>query len=757
MSLRKIQLGLIVFIAVLVPTGRSHAGELKHPPDDYVKYRISNLRIEEEVQFGMVLRSFAFEYERTREGRGHAHVTARNERGRLSLGLTGLTKELDKKGTFRVPMSRTSQFMSESSLEDSGVEFFLTGAELMNPSGSGLQDYLVSNSITLGKISSRVSARSLTQAELQAIEREKQLRKPADSLPDAYRWVTDETLLVPGVPVKNWFRGRWLDATVIQIPNEKYVRLVRSSQKTIQYVQREKWLAISDQTLRGVLEDSDQFTSDARWLPKGRLLMEENMLPLSKETRLYPGTPLWVDAGFNDWRSAYFVDSKDDRLVITFSQPGRYSETSILLGRVAIDKSIPSELKLDSTPEKYAMNLEKLKAKLPDKEKKMKAAEQVQPGFATFPEPSSNPDTQELISLALHRKWSDSTGKFNLMASMVEKTETHVVLEKSNSQTVEVPIDRLSQSDLAYLRSQNLDYTSPMQAWGQLEDLRFAIKCCAISPDNRFLLVGGSSALLYDLASGKLLIRSERMRHLGDLAVVGFTRDGKALYLAGEKGVIDTYAISPKGKLKQAKQFPGHSKEITCLQIANDGKRVFSGDDSGTIHAWEFDTGRSLLKLNKTERQVKAIHVSADGSTLMATDTRTLFVVDSETGNTTRELDLAGSSGNAAAFSPSGAVLAVADGREIRLWNLLVFEEMEPIEVSQSVNSLKFAKDNLHFFVADRSTIEIWNAKTGTRVLVQSFGSSVSIRGMSLSQDGNLLSCPSGYDSIGILKVASSE
>lgn len=51
------------------------------------------------------------------------------------------------------------------------------------------------------------------------------------------------------------------------------------------------------------------------------------------------------------------------------------------------------------------------------------------------------------------RTWKDSTGKFKIEATLVDQTETHVVLKKADGREVKVPITRLSADDHKFLRS----------------------------------------------------------------------------------------------------------------------------------------------------------------------------------------------------------------------------------------------------------------------------------------------------------------
>lgn len=52
------------------------------------------------------------------------------------------------------------------------------------------------------------------------------------------------------------------------------------------------------------------------------------------------------------------------------------------------------------------------------------------------------------------RTWRDSTGKFSVGATLVEKTKTHVVPRKRDGSTVTVPITTLSAADVEFVRRQ---------------------------------------------------------------------------------------------------------------------------------------------------------------------------------------------------------------------------------------------------------------------------------------------------------------
>ncbi|WP_442511801.1 SHD1 domain-containing protein [Novipirellula sp. SH528] len=74
-------------------------------------------------------------------------------------------------------------------------------------------------------------------------------------------------------------------------------------------------------------------------------------------------------------------------------------------------------------------------------------------GYAAF----LNPKPTEETAKPKTRTWHDLTGKYSVDATLVKKTETHVVLRKADGKTVQVPIAKLSAADVKFASGQ----TSP--------------------------------------------------------------------------------------------------------------------------------------------------------------------------------------------------------------------------------------------------------------------------------------------------------
>jgi hypothetical protein len=75
-----------------------------------------------------------------------------------------------------------------------------------------------------------------------------------------------------------------------------------------------------------------------------------------------------------------------------------------------------------------------------------------------------------LAAAAAGREWTDSTGKYHTQADMVGFNEKMVILKKENHDLVAVPLDKLSEQDLKYLKSEEAEKTAnraadQMQTW----------------------------------------------------------------------------------------------------------------------------------------------------------------------------------------------------------------------------------------------------------------------------------------------------
>ena len=80
------------------------------------------------------------------------------------------------------------------------------------------------------------------------------------------------------------------------------------------------------------------------------------------------------------------------------------------------------------------------------------------------------------------RTWSDATGKFTIDATLVDRTEKDVRLQKADGRIVSVPISKLSQPDQEFLAAQAKNEADNPFAGGELPDMKSAPKPRVVAP-----------------------------------------------------------------------------------------------------------------------------------------------------------------------------------------------------------------------------------------------------------------------------------
>lgn len=246
------------------------------------------------------------------------------------------------------------------------------------------------------------------------------------------------------------------------------------------------------------------------------------------------------------------------------------------------------------------------------------------------------------------------------------------------------------------------------------------IFAAALSPDNRWLAVGGALNApndriirLIDLLSGQVarllqghqnvilsLAFSADSRYLvsgsGDTtARIWDIASGQSLHtLNGHRDAIDAVAFSPDGRLaatgsydhslklwdsatgKPLADLPGHTDKVASVVFTLDGRYLLSGSFDQTIRLWDGQTGAAIKVLAEQDSGVVSMSVNTDGSKVVTGTgygpgtTNNVFAIPSGE-------RLASFSGHqnivlATAISPDGKTAATGGGnnQEIYLWDI---------------------------------------------------------------------------------------
>ena len=800
----RFNVAVCLFSLVLSLSSVALSQELIKPPEGFVRYKLSNLRVERSV-LGQVV---AIDYKRTQDGQGSQEVqlAARTDDGRL--GIIGLAS-IDESGTIRL----RDQFPGLSRIlgqRERGMEFFIVvnsrgPVGYYHPSTARLlggKEYLVSNVVRRGKMNSKVAARPLTNEEKEAYERGRKASSPPESLPSGFTRGKADSALAIGAPLKIGQGGEWKDAIVVALPTPVTVKAKTDSSNYLRTVSRKDWIAISEATARQIRENPNQFSTRIRSLPGGNLVLDEGVEPLQDAMALVKGTPL-LRENSSTWQDVHFLSSDNMSVRVLVNQFNQFSIEIVPKSKLAIRRQTLADLQKENAKQAFSTNVEGYETKIAGLAKfpgDMDATAVTNPrvstgalsggvGPAEFPSsnaeatdgPAANDATPNPI-----RTWSDRTGKFKVEAQLVEKTEQSVTLRRPNGRAAEVPLAKLSDEDLSYLKKLDeqaenpfaalvekesssvaaglrdslsadeppgssgqsvWDYRVPLKVVSKVTGLGWGPKSVSISLDNKHVIVGraGAEVSICDLESGRILMSSGRMDHLGNVTAARYTPDGKFLVIGGAKGTVEVYQVAAQGKMELKVQFAAHTKHVVSVSFSSDGRYALTGGADKEARFWEVATGRQIASVTGFAGKVKATCVRSDDSELLATDGKTLIVYDLGTKQVTRTIEVGRSEHNqGAAISPNGLLLAFDNGYNIVLWNLASFRQMPTIEGTNIPWVFAFGPDSRHLFTGHNGVVNIWDTKYQSRVISCTVGSSHNVQTLGVSSDGSTLACSSG-------------
>ncbi|MGE0761382.1 MAG: WD40 repeat domain-containing protein, partial [Pirellulaceae bacterium] len=138
---------------------------------------------------------------------------------------------------------------------------------------------------------------------------------------------------------------------------------------------------------------------------------------------------------------------------------------------------------------------------------------------------------------------------------------------------------------------------------------------------------------------------------------------------------------------------------------------------------------------------IKAIHVLRGGRSALVTDGATLVEFDFTKAEARRQRPLARSwaSGQSAAISPDGELVAIGDSYNIHVWNAETGQELPPLVGNEIAWSMAFTPDSTRLLSGGSSRVNVWEVRKARRIHAQSTaGGSTTIKALAISPDGKL-------------------
>jgi WD40 repeat protein len=277
-------------------------------------------------------------------------------------------------------------------------------------------------------------------------------------------------------------------------------------------------------------------------------------------------------------------------------------------------------------------------------------------------------------------------------------------------------------------------------------DLRSGVQGMDFSPDGQYLagVKMDDAIVILSLRNKTKASSKERLSKLGPLQACAFSPDGKTLVVGGFHGLAQVFSVGNNGTLKETTAFSGHSKEIKCLSISEDGKYVLSGDSARKVFCWDISSGDVLAIITGLDGPIKAVHMQPKSKIACATDGSKLVEYDLSKKKVVSEMKLTDSwsDGQAAAFSANGEYVAVGDSHDIRLWNLKSGDELPRLTQKEIQWSMQFSPDGGTLISGGNGKVNVWDVRQSKLMEVQTLNRSANIRSLAISRDGKQFAVP---------------
>uniref|UniRef100_T1DKG2 Transducin-like enhancer protein 1 n=1 Tax=Crotalus horridus TaxID=35024 RepID=T1DKG2_CROHD len=119
------------------------------------------------------------------------------------------------------------------------------------------------------------------------------------------------------------------------------------------------------------------------------------------------------------------------------------------------------------------------------------------------------------------------------------------------------------------------------------------IRSCKLLPDGHSLIVGGEASTLsiWDLAAPTPRIKAELTSSAPACYALAISPDAKVCFSCCSDGNIVVWDLQNQTLVRQ---FQGHTDGASCIDISNDGTKLWTGGLDNTVRCWDLREGRQL-------------------------------------------------------------------------------------------------------------------------------------------------------------------
>jgi WD40 repeat protein len=130
------------------------------------------------------------------------------------------------------------------------------------------------------------------------------------------------------------------------------------------------------------------------------------------------------------------------------------------------------------------------------------------------------------------------------------------------------------------------------------------------------VLLGNISRLLSDtLPAVPAPAEVRRLPHMGFVAALAFSPDGKTLATASEDKFVRLWEVAGG---KELRRFTGHKGAVLAVAFSHDGKNLVTGSADNSVRLWNTASGAEVRRLQKHKYGVAAVVFHPDRQALVS-------------------------------------------------------------------------------------------------------------------------------------------
>jgi WD40 repeat protein/acylphosphatase len=272
----------------------------------------------------------------------------------------------------------------------------------------------------------------------------------------------------------------------------------------------------------------------------------------------------------------------------------------------------------------------------------------------------------------------------------------------------------------------------------------------AFSPDGKRLVVSGDAgAQIVDVDSGDRIVTLQAGLRREPFAVA-FSTDGKVLAVGpnglGQETAVTVWETAGDKKLSE---FSPETDGNVSVALSGDGKLAATWGTGGRgnrpeagVQLWDVTTGKELRRVKFERTRVQAAALSPDGRTLAVADGWTqLSTWDTATGKPLRRWAARAAEVALLCFSPDGKMLAAdTEDGAVQLWDAATGRRLGMVERPHGrINGLAFLPDGKVLAAGwDDQAVRVWEVRTGEERTPRG-GHVAAVGAVAFSPDGRAL------------------